>query len=74
MLILANSADPGEKPHHAAFHQGMHCLQADIKPSSGTEIHLNLEILTFDLDMYNEPSPVRWKDSSVYKGLTFTPL
>ena len=22
----ANSADPGEMPHHAAFHLGIHCL------------------------------------------------
>ena len=25
-LILANSADPDEMQHHAAFHQGLHCL------------------------------------------------
>ena len=23
---LANSEDPGEMPHNAAFHQGLHCL------------------------------------------------
>ena len=26
VLILANSADPNEKQHHAAFHLGLHCL------------------------------------------------
>ena len=26
VLILLNSADPGEMQHYAAFHQGLHCL------------------------------------------------
>ena len=26
VLILANSADPDEMQHNAAFHQGLHCL------------------------------------------------
>ena len=26
ILILANSADPDEMQHSAAFHQGLHCL------------------------------------------------
>ena len=26
-FVLANSADPDEMPHHAAFHLGLHCLQ-----------------------------------------------
>ena len=25
-LVLANSADPDEMPHYAAFHLGLHCL------------------------------------------------
>ena len=25
-FVLANSVDPDEMPHHAAFHQGLHCL------------------------------------------------
>ena len=25
-LILANSVDPDEMPHYAAFHLGLHCL------------------------------------------------
>ena len=25
-FVLANSADPDEMPHKAAFHQGLHCL------------------------------------------------
>ena len=27
VLISANSADPNEMQQHAAFHQGLHCLQ-----------------------------------------------
>ena len=26
MSYLANSEDPDEMPHNAAFHQGLHCL------------------------------------------------
>ena len=26
VLILANSADPDEMQHYAAFHRGLHCL------------------------------------------------
>ena len=26
-LVFANSADTDEKPHYAAFHQGLHCMQ-----------------------------------------------
>ena len=28
MPTLSNSEDPDEMPHHAAFHQGLHCLLA----------------------------------------------
>ena len=28
VLILANSAEPGEMKHYAAFHLGLHCLSA----------------------------------------------
>ena len=27
ILGLANSVDPDEMPHNAAFHLGLHCLQ-----------------------------------------------
>ena len=33
VLILANSADPDEMQHHAAFHLGLHCVQNN--PFSG---------------------------------------
>ena len=38
-FVLANSADPDEMPHHAAFHLGLHCLLKyplrDLCPSKG---------------------------------------
>ena len=47
MGTLANSEDPDEMQHYAAFHQGLHCLLC-LKHSSGTEIHHNLENSTCD--------------------------
>ena len=38
MVTLANSEDPDEMQHNAAFHQGLHCL-IRLKQSLGTEIH-----------------------------------
>ena len=49
MGALANSEDPDEMQHYAAFHQGLHCLLRLKQPSaSGTEIHHNLETSTCD--------------------------
>ena len=42
---LANSDNPHEMQHNAAFHMGPHCLLI-IKQTSGTEVQLNLEIST----------------------------
>ena len=42
MGTLANSEDPDEMQHNAAFHQGLHCLLG-LKQPSGTEIHHILE-------------------------------
>ena len=47
MGMLANSEDPDEMQHYAAFHQGLHCL-LKLKQPSGTEIHHNLGISTCD--------------------------
>ena len=44
---LANSEDPDEMQHYAAFHQGLHCLQR-LKQPLGTQIHHNLENSTCD--------------------------
>ena len=43
MGTLANSEDPDEMQHIAAFHQGLHCLLKLKQPKlpSGTEIHDN---------------------------------
>ena len=38
MGILANSEDPDEMQHNAAFHQGLHCLQRLKKPSGTKNI------------------------------------
>ena len=44
---MANSEDPDEMLHNAAFHQGLHCLLR-LKQHSGTEAHHDLENSTFD--------------------------
>ena len=48
MNTLANSEDPDEMQHNAAFHQGLHCLLIILKQPSGTELHCNLENSTCD--------------------------
>ena len=47
MGTLANSEDPDEMQHNAAFHQGPHCF-SKIKQSSGREKHDKLENSTCD--------------------------
>ena len=47
MGTLANSEDPDEMQHNAAFHQGMHCLLR-LKQFSGTEKYQKLENSTSD--------------------------
>ena len=49
MGTLANSDDPDEMQHNAAFHQNLHCLlRLSFKQPSGTNIHLGLESATCD--------------------------
>ena len=57
MGTLANSEDPDEMQHNAAFHQCLHCLLR-LKYHSGTEIHHNLSNSTFDPLKYTMGSPV----------------
>ena len=47
MGTMANSSDPDELPHHAAFHQGHQCLLR-LKQSTESKVHLQLylEILS----------------------------
>ena len=55
MGTLANSEDPYEMQHIAAFHQGLHCFLR-LKQPSGTEKLHNLENSTYDLKVYNGQS------------------
>ena len=57
-FLLRYSVSNCEGPDESAFHMDLHCLLR-LKQSSGSEIHLNLEVLTSDpLNMYNKPSQV----------------
>ena len=51
MVTLANSEDPDEMLHNAAFHQGLHCLLRHYR-SSEKEIKYFLEIETCDPSIY----------------------
>ena len=55
--ILANSEDPDEMQHHAAFHQGLHCLLRLIQ-YSGTKVQNYLEISTRDPLKYIIDNPI----------------
>ena len=47
MDTFANSVDPDEMQHSAAFHQGLHCfLRFKTFQPSGTAIHHNLKNFT----------------------------
>ena len=54
---MANSEDPDEMQHHAAFHQGLHCFLR-LKEPSGTEIHHNSENSTGDPLKYTMDNPM----------------
>ena len=47
MGTLANSEDPDEMQHDAAFHQGLHCLLRS-KQHSETEMYHDLENSTWN--------------------------
>ena len=66
MGTLANSDDPDEMQHNAAFHQDLHCLLR-LKQSSGTEIHYNLDISTHDPLNYTMDSPLHFV--SIRRGI-----
>ena len=51
MDTLANSEDPDEMAHKAAFHQGLHCLLRQ-NQSSEKEIQYIFEIITCDPPIY----------------------
>ena len=56
MRTLANSKDPDEILHNAAFHQGLHCLLRQ-KRSSEKEILFLREIITCDPSIYTMNHP-----------------
>ena len=47
MSTLANSEDPDEMPHDAAFHQGQYCLLRQ-EQISEKKIQFQLEIITYN--------------------------
>ena len=51
----------------AAFHQGLHCLLS-LKPSSGKNIHHDLENSTWD-PLIGNPILIVWENHSECKGL-----
>ena len=57
MGTLANSEDPDEMQHSAAFRQGLHCLLR-LKQYSWSKIHHNLEKSTCDPLKYTMGSPI----------------
>ena len=57
MGTVANSEEPDEMQHHAAFHQTLHCLQR-LKQSSWTEIHHSFENFTCNFLRYIMDSPI----------------
>ena len=69
---MANSKDPDEMQLIAAFHLGLHCLLG-LKPTSGTEIHNNLETTICGPSKYKMSNPILivsiWENPSEYKGL-----
>ena len=57
MGTLANSEDPDEMQHEAAFHQGLHCLLRVIQPSRTEKKH-NLEVSFCDPFKCTMGSPI----------------
>ena len=70
---MANSEDPDEMQHNAAFHPGLHYLLR-LKQPSETETHNNLENSTCDPLEYTMGSPILlyqyvWESPPDYKRL-----
>ena len=53
---MANSEDPDEMPHKAAFHQGLHCLLSQ-HLCLGKKIIIILEIITCNPLIYTMDHP-----------------
>ena len=57
MGTLANSEDPDEMQHNAAFHQCLHCLLR-LKRPQGTKMYHELETFTCDPSKFTMSSPI----------------
>ena len=57
MLTLANSEDPDEMPHHAAFQLCLQCL-LDKNGLQRKKYNFYLEIITFDPSIYTMDHPL----------------
>ena len=55
MSTFANSEDPDEMPHEAAFHEGLHC-SLRLNQSLEIEVYF-LEIITCDPSIYTMDHP-----------------
>ena len=64
MRTLANSEDPGEMPHNAAFHQGLHCLLRQ-KKRSVKQMQFYLEIITCGPSNYTMGHVSNQKEESI---------
>ena len=53
MGTLANSDDPDEIPHNAAFHQGLHCLLSQNRSSEKEIQFFFFDIIICKLSVYN---------------------
>ena len=73
MGTLANSEDPGEIQHSAAFNQDLHCLLRFIQPSA-TEIHNQTGISTCDPLKYSMGSPILIVSICMGKSTSFWPI
>ena len=56
MGAMANSEDPDEVPHKAAFYQHLHCLLGQ-NGSSQREKYISLEIITYNPSIYTMNHP-----------------
>ena len=56
VLILANSADPGEMQHCAAFHLGLHCLLKyslrGFQNTWGKNVHFLTIVILIKIDIF----------------------
>ena len=64
ICTLANSEDPDEMPHNAAFHQGLHCLLRK-KRYSEKQMQFYLEIIACGPSNYTMDHVSNQKEESI---------